>query len=420
MGQLSPLRRGAAIEPAAITPAQAPLSAKAPALRPLAQDTLAVSAVRAKAPVGTMDVRALEDRISRETGTVVTQGNRIELHVDGKEAYPRIMATIRGAEKTLHMQMYIFKDDQASWDVADALAERAAHGVKVRLSADYVGSPTSSPVFEFLRANGVEVRHHATAGWQSQVDHRKIIIADGKTAMTGGMNIADEYRETWHDVMATIEGPAVHEMQREFLRGWQDHGGSPVTADDTVFAPAALKRHGQSAMRVVTTYPQPNFERSLFAALDAAQKQINVELPYFSDDALVDRLVAAAKRGVKVNLVLAGTSDVAVMDLAAKAHFQRLQSAGVKIHLYQGRVLHAKVVTVDGVWATMGSGNGDARSMRLHREMNVNVSDPAAVATIDKRIFEADFAASKPGDQYKMGLGKRMLARIVSWVSPLL
>jgi cardiolipin synthase len=419
MGQLSPLRRVAVAPPVAApkAPAAAPPAA-APAIRPLSRDTLAVSGLAASSR--TLDVNALEARISKETGTVLTQGNRIQLHVDGHEAYPRIMETIRGAQKTLHLQMYIFKDDKTSWDVAEALADRAANGVKVRVSCDYIGSATGSSIMDFLRANGVEVRHHATEGLHSQVDHRKIIVADGKKAMTGGMNIADEYKESWHDAMATIEGPAVHDIQREFLKGWRDFGGSEVKEDDTVFAPEALLPVGNTPMRVVTTYPEPNFQRTLFAAIESAKRQINLEMPYFSDADLIDRLVAASKRGVKVNLVLPAINDLGVMDVAAKAQFEKLQAAGVTISLYQGRVLHTKVASVDGVWATMGSGNGDARSLRLHREMNVTISDPAAVATIDKRIFAADVTASKPAEQAQPGLAKRLLNRVVRWVSPVL
>jgi cardiolipin synthase len=420
MGELSPLRRTVAADATAApsSPPVTPAAPAAPALRPLSRDTLAVTAASPRSR--TLDLRSLDERISRETGTAVTQGNRMELHVDGHEAYPRIMETIRGAQKTLHMQMYIFKDDQTSWDVAEALAERANNGVKVRVSTDYIGSPTSSSIFDFLRANGVEVRHHATAGWNSQADHRKIIVADGKKAMTGGMNVADEYRETWHDAMVTLEGPVVHDMQREFLRGWQDDGGSPVAADDTVFSPEVSRAGGSTPMRVVTSYPQPNYERSLFAAIESAQRQINMEIPYFNDNALVDRLIAAAKRGVKVNLILPGKNDLAILDAGARVHFERLQAAGVSIRLYPDRVLHTKITTVDGTWATLGSGNADTRSLRLHREMNVNLSDPAAVATLDQRIFAADMAISKPVDPVKVGLGQRVINRVVGWLNPLL
>lgn len=421
MGSLAPLRRSVPVTtlPTPGAPAGlAPTGTTPSVVRPLGRDGLALTA-RASRP-GVLDVGALEARLSRETGTVLTQGNRIQLHVDGGEAYPRIMATIRGAQKTLHLQMYIFKDDPTSWDVAEALADRAAHGVKVRVSCDYVGSATGSPIMDFLRANGVEVRHHTPDGLHSQVDHRKIIVADGKTAMTGGMNVGDEYQDSWHDVMATIDGPAVHEIQREFLRGWRDYGGSEVAADETVFAPEALQPVGDTPMRVVTTYPQPNYERSLLAAVDAAQSRINMEIPYFSDDALIDRLVAAAKRGVKVTLILPAMNDLAIMDAAAKAQFGKLQAAGVAIRLYQGRVLHAKVTTVDGVWGTLGSGNADARSLRLHREMNVALSDPAAVATLDARIFAADLAASTPVPVAAPGLAQRALDRVMRWISPVL
>ncbi|MBC7543443.1 MAG: phosphatidylserine/phosphatidylglycerophosphate/cardiolipin synthase family protein [Candidatus Sericytochromatia bacterium] len=421
MGALQPLRRSTAIQPAVVRPTTQPKPVtRAHTLRPIARDSVALTGLAGRQPLTTMNVAALEDRISRETGTVLTQGNKMELFVDGQEAYPRIMSMIQGAERSLHMQMYIFTDDKAGWDVAEALADRAAHGVKVRVSADYIGTSTNSPLFEFLRQNGVEVRHHALSGVKSQIDHRKIIVADGHTAMTGVMNIADDYRDTWHDTMITIQGPVVAEIQREFLRGWQDHGGSAIADNADVFPPLPAKAPGATAMRVVTTYPDPDFQRTLFAAIDSAGREINLEMPYFSDETLVNKLIAAAKRGVKVNLVLPGKSDVGLMDAAAKAHFQRIKNAGITIYLYQGRIMHAKLATVDGVWGTIGSGNGDARSLRLHREMNVTLNDPAAVATLNERVFAADFKASLKLETFQPTIGERMKNWVARKLAPVL
>lgn len=409
-------------------PSLTPISANKPtngpvakaAVTPLRRDGLQVSAAGAAQPLQrfTLDVARLDSQLDRITGTKVSEGNSVELHIDGKEAYPRMLDLIGSAKRTLHMEMYIFKDDEACWDVAQALAERAQSGVKVRLTTDVIGSPTNSRIYDFLRSNGVEVRHHTPLAVNSQITHRKMVIADGAKAMTGGMNIAEEYRSQWHDAMITIQGPSVHEMQRHFLETWKDVGGKPVAANEDVFAPLPAKASGNAQARVITTYPRPDIQRSLFAAIDAARSHVNFETPYFTDDALVDRLVAAAKRGVTVNLVIPAVSDVGLVDKAARYHFQRLTEAGVKIHLYEGRTLHTKAATVDGVWGTIGSCNSDNRSLRLHRELNIAFSDAQTVAALDERLFAQDFKDSrvlKPAEAKQNWMG-----RLASWATRLI
>ncbi|MBC7544895.1 MAG: hypothetical protein H7338_19395, partial [Candidatus Sericytochromatia bacterium] len=195
-----------------------PLSAVT-GLVPLKRDAIVVSAIsKARSPM-TLNVKHLEAQITTITGMAPTAGNKVQLYVDGRNAYPQIMNLINNAQKSLHLEMYIFKDDKASWDVAEALAARSASGVKVRVMADWQGSPTGSEIFDFMRQNGVDVRHFTAQSLKNptQVDHRKIIVADGQKAITGGMNIADTYRESWHDAIVTVEGPAGHDMQATFL-----------------------------------------------------------------------------------------------------------------------------------------------------------------------------------------------------------
>jgi cardiolipin synthase len=354
----------------------------------------------------TLNVRQLEGRITRETGVAPTTGNKVQLYVDGQKAYPQIMTLINSAQKSLHLQMYIFKDDKASWDVAEALAARAASGVNVRVMADWQGSPTSSPIYDFLRANGVEVRHFTAQSLKNpaQVDHRKIIVSDGQKALTGGMNIADTYRESWHDAVVTVEGPAVHDIQRTFLDGWKTVGGGAVEPTSDVFAPLPAKPTGSTSVRVLTTDPGQAIRQAVFAAVESARQQINIENPYFTDDKLVDRLVAAARRGVKVNIIVPAVSDVGIVKAASRHHFRRLREAGANIYLYKDRMVHTKAMTVDGMWGTIGSANADNLSLRVNREMNITMDDPAAVAELDNKLFQTDFAHSTRIDTPTMSL----------------
>lgn len=388
--------------------------------RSLPTDHVAISQGQGRAPAA-LNALALETRISQATGTTATQGNRMDLLIDGNKAYPAMLDLIDGATTSLNMEMFIFSDDTASWDVAEALAAAAQRGVKVRLVTDWIGgffgNPTTSPIYDFLRANGVEVRHFTPdlLHRPTQADHRKIVVADGTQAMTGGMNIGDEYRSQWHDVMVQVEGPVVGDLQRRFVDTWQTTGGT-ITDQAMLFPPSATNRAGSTTMRVLTTQPAESIRQGLFAAIDSAHDRINLEVPYFTDDDLVAHLIAAAKRGVDVHVIVPAESNHAIVDTAARHHAQALLDAGVHVHRFEGRMTHTKAASVDGMWGTLGSCNGDNLSLRVNREMNVTFSDPATVAQVDQELFAADIASSRPLQPQTMSWSERL----ATWAARLL
>lgn len=400
-----------------VTNAKVKANAPLPAadLKPLNRDHVSVSVPMKALRV---NVPQLEAAITKDTGKAPTAGNKMQLYVDGKNAYPQIMSLIEHAQTSLHLEMYIFRDDKASWDVAEALAARAAKGVKVRVMTDWNGSPTGSPIYDFLRANGVEVRHFTAQSIKNptQVDHRKIIIADGAKAITGGMNIADTYKNTWHDAIVTLEGPVVHDLQNTFAQSWKVVGGSDFGKGTDVYATLPKTAPGTTGMRVLTTDPGEDIRKAMFRAVDNAKYQINIENPYFTDDVMVDKLVAAAKRGVKVNIVVPAVSDVGIVKAASRHHFKSLIDAGAKVFLYKDRMVHTKAMTVDGVWGTIGSCNADNLSLRRNREMNVTFDDPSAVAQLDNDLFLNDFDHSNRLDTPTMTLKEK----IETWAARLI
>lgn len=286
-------------------------------------------------------------------------------------------------------------------------------------------SPTASPIFRFLRDNGVEVRHPTPTDLRRnplEVDHRKIIVIDGARAMTGGMNVADEYRDGWHDAMVSLRGPAVHDLQRVFLDTWHHFGGTPVAADDTVFAPLPAQAPGGSTIRILTTEPggRDDVRQALMLAIGTARHEINLEMAYFSDRETVEALIDAAKRGVTVNLILPKGSNWSIMDAAAQHHFRAMIDAGIKIHVYPG-MLHTKAFSVDGQWATIGTTNAHARGFYMNREVNPFFSDPQTVATINERLFAADMAkATLLTAPPRQTLGQRFGSWVMAKLSPLL
>lgn len=414
-----------------------------------AQDVAPASPVKAK-PGAVMDVAAFDAKLDKLTHTHSTDYNESELLIDGKTAYAAMRSMIKSAEKTVHLETFIFRNDKASNEIADLLIEKAKKGVKVRVLIDWIGSigtaarsvlPGNDVVTRMEKA-GIEVRFahkpkgaepsmwdlvpgvglardaKAAASSAYQRDHRKLLIIDGKEGMTGGMNIASEYKDDWHDVMVTVKGMAVTHMQGEFVSNWGRNGGYNIDTKDGVFSPSHRACNSGGRMRVITSDTNSRqIETAYFEAIKSAKKNINLESAYFTDDKLVGELINAAKRGVKVRIIVPGLNDLSVVDAASRYSFRDLLKAGAEVYLYPGRIMHTKAMSVDGVWATIGSANGTNRSFRgANQELNVAYSDPFAVATIDKNLFEKDFSVSskvtKPGE-------KTWKQKLANWVDDL-
>ena len=371
-----------------------------PALRPLQRDQVQPPKV-ATGPH--LDLVSFNRQLDNETHSTVTHGNSVQVYVDGTTAFPEMYRQIATAEKSVHLETFIFHDDTTGWEMAHALAAKADQGVAVRVSICEEGDPKTalvSNIYSYMQEHGVQVVHpHAeTLTDPSGIDHRKVLIVDGKRAMIGGMNIGDEYHYTgakdFHDVQVKVAGPVVADLQKNFLDDWHASGGKDVPADDSVFPPAAATPPGNADMRVLTTYPSDELRKALFTAIDSAKSNINIEAAYFTDDGLVDKLIAAAKRGVQVNLILPGQSDNAAVDSAAQYHFKAMVAAGINLHMYEGRWMHTKAASVDHQWAMVGSCNFDNRSFDLDWEQDVILSDPQSVAKLDQALLEKDLKAT--------------------------
>ena len=363
-----------------------------------------------------------DKQVSALTNTKITTNNSMELLIEGKKAYGAIDEVLDSAKETINMNMFIFADDKTSWGIAEKLAAKAKSGVKVNLMIDAIGSTSkySEVIYNYLKCAGVNFMVHndpLKGGDPLKADfrdHCKIIVADGKTAMTGGMNIANEYKNEWHDIMIRVKGEAVADIQNTFIRNFERSGGK-IQGKEKMFPPVD-NLNGFLPSRVVYTNEESRgIEQSVFKAVDSAKKNIYVESPYFGDKEFVDKLIAAKKRGVDVKLVLPNVSDLPFADTSARAHFDDMQKAGIDIYLYTDKIIHAKAMSVDGVWATIGSANTSARGFGREREMNVAFSEPNTVKNIDKDLFENDIKnhCKKLEPNYKPGL----INKITNWLA---
>lgn len=374
-------------------------------------DTLQLSSQTTKQP---FNVNQFDREISAITKTRITTNNKAEIFIDGNNAYKAMHELLDSAKESINMSMYIFSDDKTAWNIAQKLVKKAKEGVKVNLLVDAVGiHGYSNIIFNYLKCAGVNLIVNnppsvADIATIDKRDHNKIVVVDGQTAMTGGMNIADEYENKWHDMMVKLKGEVVHDIQQTFIRNWEKSRGT--IQDKKKLFPVVKEYNGNLPSRVVATNEdEQNIKNAVFNAIDSAKKYINMEVAYFADSKMVDKLIDASKRGVKVKIILPKVSDVTIADTAAQYYFNKMLKAGIEIYLYKDRILHTKAMSVDGIWGTVGSANMDCRAFDTNREMNVCFSDAKTVTELDQKLFEKDFNTSEKLKSYKPSLLNRIV-----------
>jgi cardiolipin synthase len=319
---------------------------------------------------------------------------------------------MRNARTSINLETFIFTDDEVGQKFASLLIDARRRGAQVNVIYDSFGSKdTSAEFFENLRAGGVSVVEFnpvnpfaATHGWSlKQRDHRKLLIVDGKTAITGGINIAGDYEKglsggsrgqdvpgMWRDTDIEIQGPAVADLQRLFVDQWVKQTGKLLPNAD--YFPNE-DSPGDVMVRVIGSSQDNGFSRmyvALVAAIWHAQRQVHITTAYFAPDAQFMRaLERAGTRGVDVELVLPRHSDYAVARYAAQTHYEDLLQSKVKVYERNEAILHAKTVTIDGVWSTVGSTNLDWLSFGSDDEVNVTVLDTQFAQQMEQ-AFAAD------------------------------
>ncbi|MBV8451820.1 MAG: cardiolipin synthase [Deltaproteobacteria bacterium] len=320
-------------------------------------------------------------------------GNKVTLLKNASETYNAMLTAIHGARDNINLEMYIISDGQIGHMVADALIERAHHGVKVNLIYDSLGSlNTPASFFDNLRSNGIAVvdfnplSSFGSKHWSFQRlthrTHRKLLIIDGRTAFTGGINISEVYASGlrvseqstppgyWRDTDIEVDGPATAEFQKLFIGDWYHEGGIPL--DSHRYFPK-VPAEGKQIVRVIGSVPQefPLIYIDLISAVINSDTNVYITDAYFTPDYQMRRaLKDAARRGVDVRLLLPSQSDEPFIVSAQRSHYHGLLKAGVKIYEWSGKMLHAKTATIDGVWSTVGTSNLDWWSITRDNEVN--------------------------------------------------
>jgi cardiolipin synthase A/B len=337
----------------------------------------------------------------------VIPGNRVQLLVDGGQVFPAMLRAINTAEHSVLLESYIFAKDATGRRFLDALTEAAARGVKVRVMVDGLGSLGTDAAFfaPLLRVGGVLSVYHAPWTWTWTFmskwwrrDHRKLMMVDERFAFIGGTNIADAYAPPewggggWHDSHALVQGPAALELAKVFARTWewQTHERLPLSR-------AGVERLGEVAVQILESRWQrrPSIRTAYVEAIDRAERVVRLCNAYYIPDGRVLRaLHRARRRGVRVQLILAGTTDVHAVRYASRALYSRMLAWGIEIYEWTDRVLHAKTAVIDASWCSMGSYNMDRRSLRHNLEANIGCYDKVLGAELDTQ-FVRDMKKSR-------------------------
>ena len=344
-----------------------------------------------------------------EDPETLVAGNAVRLLRNGREAFPAWLAAIESARTRVSLEMYIFSDDTIGRRFAGALLAASGRGVAVRLLYDFVGCrDTPAAFFDRLRAGGVHTiaYHRPRFGrrrfwmlWRR--NHRKTLVCDGRVAFTGGLNISDEWLEAeaggggWHDAAVRLEGPAVATIEATFLATWNRRARKRAR-----LAPEGLgKLPAAGEARVAVVSNSELVDRFVIrrAGLHAAReghRRIVLANPYFVPDrGILRALENGVARGLDVRLLVPRVSDSRLIDLAARAVFERLLRAGVRIWRSPAFV-HTKLLAVDDEFVSIGSYNLDHRSLAYNLELVVNILDgPCNAAAVS--MLEEDMAASK-------------------------
>ena len=335
------------------------------------------------------DLRRL-DRLEHFGDARVVFGNEVEVLCGGRAAYDSMLEAIAGARESIAIEMYTWSDDAVGRRFADAVRERWRQGVAVFVVVDAFGSLGSGGLLEGLRRDGVPLFWYnplapRLSRWiPNRRNHRKLIVVDGEVAFTGGINLSECHSEeflaerAWCDLAVRIAGPAVRELARLFVGSWARAGGTIADAAIALRHPAERGAAGVQVLGHLGRRGRRALRRTYVGNLELARQSIVLAYAYFVPEVGLRRAIArAARRGVSVQLLLPGVSDVPFVRWAGRALYGGLLEAGVEIRELRSAVLHAKVGVFDGEVLAMGSVNLDARSFRHNLEVSVNVFDAA-------------------------------------------
>ena len=359
--------------------------------------------VQQKDLVGT-DNNELAAMLFKDLRSPLTRKNKVKLLVNGEEKFPELMGALQQAKHHIHMEYYIYEQDEIGKAIIELLIEKASQGVEVRFIYDDFGSPSIKKKIEKrMREAGIEVHpfhkvhFYLLANRINYRNHRKIVVIDGQTAFVGGINVSDKYINNkkiklyWRDTHLRIDGPGVYYLQYLFITDWNFCCPKKLKPDQLHFVPNKVIKEN-TYLQVAASGPdslQPSVLFSILQAIYLAKEEILITTPYFiPDESIIEALRIAALSGLSVKLLVPGICDSKFVNAASKSNYNDLLQAGVEIYLYQKGFVHAKTLVTDSKLSIVGTANMDHRSFELNFEVNVNVYDRQFAEQMRKVFFD--------------------------------
>lgn len=394
-------------------------------------------------PSDSLFVRFLQSR-----DIPVTRYNRMTLLTSGRSKFMHLFKDIREAKKSIHLEYFNFRNDSIAKELFTLLAEKAKEGVEVRAMFDDFGNlsnsrPLRKEHLKMLNDRGIEIIKFDPIRFPyvNHIfcrDHQKIVVIDGKTGYTGGMNIADYYINglpgigPWRDMHLRIDGPAAEQLQSAFLSVWNKESGRSVDGkqyfpySSEAIRPDTLPLHLGNQVAIVQRVPKvsPDIMRKAYiTALDVAERKVQIINPYFTPTRSVRKAIKrAAKRGIRVEIMIPGKSDIPFTPDAGFYIANKLRKAGAHIYVFNGGFHHSKVMIVDDRFCTVGSTNLNSRSLRCDYEINAFVFDLPLTAELGE-VFRADKQNSTimtREDYMNRGVWKRFVGWFAHLFTPFL
>ena len=358
----------------------------------------------------------------RSEGVTFSHDNSVTLLMSGQEKFDDMFEAIRQARSSVHLEYFNFRNDSIARLLFHLLGEKAKEGVEVRALFDGFGndsnnSPLRKRHLKAIRDMGIQIHEFDPIRfpWINHVwsrDHRKIVVIDGKIAYTGGMNVADYYiRGTkvvgeWRDMHCRIEGEEVNTLQRIFMRIWEKVSGENLAGNPKYFRlspsaagyfthlkPDTTATKGRQTVGIINREPRRSshiIRKFYLDAINDAQDSIKLVNPYLTLSGKLKRaLKNAAKRGVKVEVMVSAKSDIPLTPDCGFYNVHQLMKHGVNVWIYEPGFHHTKIITVDGKFCTVGSANLNARSLRFDYETNAVIADTCITRQLDN-MFDHD------------------------------
>jgi len=366
-----------------------------------------------------------------------TNNNNIEILNNGEEKFPKLIEELQKAQKSIHLDYYIIRDDTIGNKIFDLLCEKAKEGVLVKIIYDDVGSSISRNGLNRLNAAGVQIFPYMPvlfsrlAHKANYRNHRKIVVIDNETGFLGGINIKDKYINPnkeglfWRDTHIMIKGEAVIDLQFLFISDWYFVSGQKIDLNEVRYENKHQITNQIPTSILGSDYGKNNqtIMEAFFGMITSAREEILITTPYFiPDESIFNALKITSKSGIKIKLIIPEKTDIRTAFYASQTYLKGLLLSGIEVYFYTKGMMHSKTMIIDSLISTVGSTNMDQRSFSLNAEVNAFIHDKEIAEKL-RSYFEEDLK-----DCYKLqliDLKKRLcyfkvLSSIARLIAPIL